>query len=332
MTPYDKMMTSPQLLASIEQALQARQYDRLAPQELYAPIHYTLELGGKRVRPLLCLLACQLFADDHRAALPIATALEVFHNFTLLHDDLMDRSPLRRGQTTVYLKWSENTAILSGDVMSIEAYRALAEISSPELLSVTLRIFNQMAVDICRGQQYDMLFEGRDDVSTNEYLEMIRLKTAVLLGASLRLGALAGGADEPTALQLEQVGQSLGLAFQIQDDYLDVYGDETTFGKPIGGDIMNAKKTLMLLYTREHLASDRLAELDRLMSLGDAQRRERIEGVTALYNEAGTPVYARAQIERLTQEALQTLSALPIKKERTQPLIELFGTLSHRMK
>lgn len=325
------LRTSSELLARIEQALHAQGYATCIPEELYAPIHYTLELGGKRVRPLLCLLSAQLFSADIRPALPIAVALEVFHNFTLLHDDLMDRSPLRRGQPTVYRKWDENTAILSGDVMSIEAYRALEGITSAELLYRVFPIFNQMAVDICRGQQYDMLFECREDVSTDEYLEMIRLKTAVLLGASMRLGALAGGASAEVAERLDEVGQRLGLAFQIQDDYLDVYGDEATFGKPIGGDIMNAKKTLMLLYTREQLEATDLVELDRLMTLGQEHRQERIQGVTALYDKAGTPVYARAQITRLTQEALGILGALSLEQERTAPLVELFDSLASRM-
>ncbi|MDO4691580.1 MAG: polyprenyl synthetase family protein [Porphyromonadaceae bacterium] len=327
-----QLYASSELLARIEEALHAQGYATHAPQELYAPIHYTLELGGKRVRPLLCLLSAQLFSADIRPALPIAVALEVFHNFTLLHDDLMDRSPLRRGQPTVYRKWDENTAILSGDVMSIEAYRALEGISDAGLLYRAFPIFNQMAVDICRGQQYDMLFEDRDDVSTDEYLEMIRLKTAVLLGASMRLGALASGSSAEDAERLDEVGQKLGLAFQIQDDYLDVYGDEATFGKPIGGDIMNAKKTLMLLYTCEQLETADLAELNRLMSLGEEeQRHERIEGVTALYDKAGTPEYARAQIARLTEEALSILKTIDIEQERTLPLVQLFDALASRM-
>ncbi|KGO01306.1 polyprenyl synthetase family protein [Porphyromonas sp. COT-290 OH3588] len=325
------LRTSSELLVQIEQALHAQGYATCIPEELYAPIHYTLELGGKRVRPLLCLLSAQLFSADIRPALPMAVALEVFHNFTLLHDDLMDRSPLRRGQPTVYRKWDENTAVLSGDVMSIEAYRALEGIASAELLYRVFPIFNQMAVDICRGQQYDMLFECREDVSTDEYLEMIRLKTAVLLGASMRLGALASGASAEDAERLDEVGQRLGLAFQIQDDYLDVYGDEATFGKPIGGDIMNAKKTLMLLYTREQLEARDLVELDRLMTLGQEHRQERIQGVTALYDKAGAPVYARAQITRLTQEALGILGALSLEPERTAPLVELFDSLASRM-
>lgn len=323
-------MTNSELLQHIEESLMARGFESKAPQGLFAPIDYTLKLGGKRVRPLLTLLACRLFSDDITEAMPIATALEVFHNFTLLHDDLMDKSPIRRGQPTVYRKWSENIAILSGDVMSIEAYRCLEEITDVNLLAKSLRIFNQMAVEICQGQQYDMEFEERSDVSVAEYLEMIRLKTAVLLGAALRLGALAGGANDETATKLDKVGQALGLAFQIQDDYLDVYGDEATFGKPIGGDIMNAKKTLMLLYTQAQLEGEKRRELDRLMSLPESAREERISGVRSLYNDAKTPEYAQAEIARLTEEALSTLRTIGATEERLTPLFALFDKLTTR--
>lgn len=324
------MLSSQQLLARLEEELHGRGFASAQPTGLFAPIDYTLSLGGKRVRPLLCLLSAQLYGDNLDDALPIAVALEIFHNFTLLHDDLMDRSPLRRGQSTVYRKWNENTAILSGDVMSIESYRALSEIKRSELLVEALPIFNQMAVEICCGQQYDMEFEHRSDVSVDEYIEMIRLKTAVLLGASLRLGALSAGATPDEAMLLDEVGQALGLAFQIQDDYLDVYGDEATFGKPIGGDIVNGKKTLMLLYTRSVLSSEGLAELDRLMSLPLERSAERIEGVRQLYNQVGTPEYARARIDTLTSEALGKLQTLGIAPQRLEPLVHLFDALAGR--
>lgn len=303
----------------------------MQPEELFAPIDYTLSLGGKRVRPLLCLLAYRLYRDDISEAMPIAVALEVFHNFTLLHDDLMDQSPLRRGKPTVYRKWSENTAILSGDAMSIEAYRSLEGISRPELLARVLPYFNQMAIDICRGQQYDMAFEERESVSVREYMEMIRLKTAVLLGAALRLGAMAAGASEGDAERLDRIGQALGLAFQIQDDYLDVYGDEATFGKPIGGDIMNAKKTLMLLYTQEQLSPEGRRDLERLMSLPETARDERIAGVRNLYTQVGTDRYATERIVALTDEAKGLLYALEgIDRERLEPLEALFAKLRTR--
>lgn len=323
-------MTTEVLLDIIEKSLSELGYAELEPRALFEPIGYTLSLGGKRVRPLLCLLACRLYSDNIATALPIARALEVFHNFTLLHDDLMDKSPIRRGQPTVYRKWNDNTAILSGDAMSIEAYRSLEGIENPQLLFKVLPFFNKMAIEICKGQQYDMDFEEREHVSVAEYIEMIRLKTAVLLGAALRLGALAAGAYDSDAQILDEVGQALGLAFQIQDDYLDVYGDEKTFGKPIGGDIMNGKKTLMLLYTQAKLERDARAELDRLMQLGQEHKEERISGVRRLYDKAGTPIYAQHEIERLTQEALTKLRGLGLKQERLEPLYQLFDKLTTR--
>ena len=323
-------MTTEVLLDIIEKSLSELGYAELEPRALFEPIGYTLSLGGKRVRPLLCLLATRLYSDNIATALPIARALEVFHNFTLLHDDLMDKSPIRRGQPTVYRKWNDNTAILSGDAMSIEAYRSLEGIENPQLLFKVLPFFNKMAIEICKGQQYDMDFEEREHVSVAEYIEMIRLKTAVLLGAALRLGALAAGAYDNDAQILDEVGQALGLAFQIQDDYLDVYGDEKTFGKPIGGDIMNGKKTLMLLYTQAKLERDDRAELDRLMQLGQEHKEERISGVRRLYDKAGTPIYAQHEIERLTQEALTKLRGLGLKQERLEPLYQLFDKLTTR--
>ena len=323
-------MTTEVLLDIIEKSLSELGYAELEPRALFEPIGYTLSLGGKRVRPLLCLLATRLYSDNIATALPIARALEVFHNFTLLHDDLMDKSPIRRGQPTVYRKWNDNTAILSGDAMSIEAYHSLEGIENPQLLFKVLPFFNKMAIEICKGQQYDMDFEVREHVSVAEYIEMIRLKTAVLLGAALRLGALAAGAYDSDAQILDEVGQALGLAFQIQDDYLDVYGDEKTFGKPIGGDIMNGKKTLMLLYTQAKLEREDRAELDRLMQLGQEHKEERISGVRRLYDKAGTPIYAQHEIERLTQEALTKLRGLGLKQERLEPLYQLFDKLTTR--
>ena len=323
-------MTTEVLLDIIDKSLSELGYAELEPRALFEPIGYTLSLGGKRVRPLLCLLATRLYSDNIATALPIARALEVFHNFTLLHDDLMDKSPIRRGQPTVYRKWNDNTAILSGDAMSIEAYRSLEGIENPQLLFKVLPFFNKMAIEICKGQQYDMDFEVREHVSVAEYIEMIRLKTAVLLGAALRLGALAAGAYDSDAQILDEVGQALGLAFQIQDDYLDVYGDEKTFGKPIGGDIMNGKKTLMLLYTQAKLEREDRVELDRLMQLGQEHKEERISGVRRLYDKAGTPIYAQHEIERLTQEALTKLRGLGLKQERLEPLYQLFDKLTTR--
>ena len=267
---------------AVEEQLTARSLGTRSPEGLFAPIDYTLRLGGKRIRPLLACAAATAFTEAWQRALPVAVALEIFHNFTLLHDDLMDRSPLRRGQETVYRRWSDNTAILSGDAMSIEAYASLAEIADKSLLAELLPRFSQMALEVCVGQQYDMEFETRSEVRVEEYMEMIRLKTSVLLGSSLELGALVGGATAEQAHALYAVGIQLGLAFQIQDDLLDVYGDEKTFGKPIGGDIVNAKKTLLLLYTLEQLQGKDLKRLQEILTYTPEEPRAYIDEVRAL--------------------------------------------------
>lgn len=220
------------------------------PDGLYAPVRYELSLGGKRVRPLLTLLACEMFAGDYRRALNAAVGLEVFHNFTLLHDDVMDKADVRRGKPTVHKVWDENTAILSGDAMEIIAFRYIARTEAPHTGAV-VELFLKTALEICEGQQYDMEFERRDDVTEAEYIEMIRLKTAVLLGGALKIGAIIGGASETDADCIYRFGESLGLAFQLQDDWLDVYGDPARFGKKIGGDILNNKKTYMLINARQ---------------------------------------------------------------------------------
>ena len=317
---------------AIEAKLTARSLGSRTPEGLFAPIDYTLRLGGKRLRPLLACAATAAFTTEWQRALPVAVAVEIFHNFTLLHDDLMDRSPLRRGQETVYRRWGDNTAILSGDAMSIEAYAALSEVEDKSLLSLLLPRFSQMALEVCVGQQYDMEFETRTTVRVEEYMEMIRLKTSVLLGSSLELGALVGGATEEQARALYEVGIQLGLAFQIQDDLLDVYGDEKTFGKPIGGDIINAKKTLLLLYTLEQLKDKELIRLHEILSFTSDERSHYIDEVRALYDQAGTRSYAESEIARLTEAAYQGLEGLPLSEEGRTLLLTLFHTLSGRTK
>lgn len=317
---------------AVEEQLTARSLGTRSPEGLFAPIDYTLRLGGKRIRPLLACAAATAFTEAWQRALPVAVALEIFHNFTLLHDDLMDRSPLRRGQETVYRRWGDNTAILSGDAMSIEAYASLAEVADKSLLAELLPRFSQMALEVCVGQQYDMEFETRSEVRVEEYMEMIRLKTSVLLGSSLELGALVGGATAEQARALYAVGIQLGLAFQIQDDLLDVYGDEKTFGKPIGGDIVNAKKTLLLLYTLEQLQGEDLKRLQEILTYTPEERRTYIDEVRALYDKAGTRLYAEAEIERLTTEAYRGVEQLPLREEGRELLLSLFHTLSGRTK
>ncbi len=317
---------------AVEEHLAARSLGTRSPEGLFAPIDYTLRLGGKRIRPLLACAAAAAFTEAWQRALPVAVALEIFHNFTLLHDDLMDRSPLRRGQETVYRRWGDNTAILSGDAMSIEAYASLAEVTDKSLLAELLPRFSQMALEVCVGQQYDMEFETRTEVRVEEYMEMIRLKTSVLLGSSLELGALVGGATVEQAHALYAVGIQLGLAFQIQDDLLDVYGDEKTFGKPIGGDIVNAKKTLLLLYTLEQLQGEDLKRLQEILAYTPEERRAYIDEVRALYDKASTRLYAEAEIERLTAEAYRGVEQLPLREEGCELLLSLFHTLSGRTK
>lgn len=317
---------------AIEEQLQARALHERQPQGLFAPIDYTLRLGGKRLRPLLCCVATATFSPEWQRALPAAAALETFHNFTLLHDDLMDRSPLRRGQETVFRRWGDNTAILSGDAMSIEAYASLAEIEEKTLLGVIVPLFSQMALEVCIGQQLDMEFETRSEVRPEEYMEMIRLKTSVLLGASLQIGALIGGAQPADALRLYEAGVQLGLAFQIQDDLLDVYGDEQTFGKPIGGDIIHAKKTLLLLYTLEQLQGDALGELRSILALSPEERAGKVDRVRQLYDEAGTRTYAEAEVQRLTDKAFSLIDQMELRDEGRSLLLALFHTLSGRTK
>ena len=317
---------------AVEEQLAARSLGTRSPEGLFAPIDYTLRLGGKRIRPLLACAAAAAFTEAWQCALPVAAALEIFHNFTLLHDDLMDRSPLRRGQETVYRRWGDNTAILSGDAMSIEAYASLAEVADKSLLAELLPRFSQMALEVCVGQQYDMEFETRSEVRVEEYMEMIRLKTSVLLGSSLELGALVGGATVEQARALYAVGIQLGLAFQIQDDLLDVYGDEKTFGKPIGGDIVNAKKTLLLLYTLEQLQGEDLKCLQEILTYTPEERRAYIGEVRALYDKAGTRLYAETEIERLPAEAYRGVEQLPLREEGRELLLSLFHTLSGRTK
>lgn len=317
---------------AIEEQLQARALHERKPQGLFAPIDYTLRLGGKRLRPLLCCVAAAIFSPEWQRALPAAVALEIFHNFTLLHDDLMDRSPLRRGQETVFRRWGDNTAILSGDAMSIEAYASLAEIEEKALLGIIVPLFSQMALEVCIGQQLDMEFETRSEVRPEEYMEMIRLKTSVLLGASLQIGALIGGAQPAEALRLYEAGVQLGLAFQIQDDLLDVYGDEQTFGKPIGGDIIHAKKTLLLLYTLEQLQGDALSELHSILALSPEERVGKVDRVRQLYDEAGTRTYAEGEVQRLTDKAFSLIDQMELRDEGRSLLLALFHTLSGRTK
>ena len=293
------------------------------PKGLYEPIGYTLAAGGKRVRPQLALLATKLFGGQEEDVLPAALALEVFHNFTLLHDDVMDKAPVRRGRPTVHVKWNENTAILSGDQMMIEAYKLLSQVPEKKLAK-TLRLFNRMATEICEGQQYDVDFESRDDVTIPEYMEMIRLKTSVLLATALQIGAYIGYANDEQQKKIYEYGIHVGLAFQIQDDMLDCYGDEATFGKAIGGDIAENKKTYLWLTAAAKGAKDELA-------MRDESRDERFKRVMAVYKRLRVKAAAEKEIAKQTDAAIACLEDLP-QNEYTEQLRAMARKLADRSK
>ena len=258
------MYTSEELLNSVNKYLSQMQYVR-EPKSLYEPIKYVLSLGGKRIRPILMMLAYNLFKDDPESILPIACAIETYHNYTLLHDDLMDNADLRRGHETVHKKWDANTAILSGDSMLVLAYQRIAQ-CPPEKLQSIIDLFTETALEIGEGQQYDMDFENRTDVTEEEYLEMIRLKTSVLLACSMKIGAILADASNEDAENIYKFGEKIGLAFQLQDDYLDVYGDTNVFGKAIGGDIISNKKTYMLINACNRANEKQYEELRKIVA------------------------------------------------------------------
>ena len=293
------------------------------PQGLYEPIGYTLAAGGKRVRPQLALLATKLFGGNEEDVLPAALALEVFHNFTLLHDDVMDKAQVRRGRPTVHVRWNANTAILSGDQMMIEAYKLLSRVPEKKLAK-TLRLFNQMATEICEGQQYDVDFESREDVTIPEYMEMIRLKTSVLLATALKIGAYIAGATDEQQEQIYNYGIHLGLAFQIQDDMLDCYGDQATFGKAIGGDIAENKKTYLWLTAAQKGAIDELAMREESMT-------QRFERILAIYDRLGVKAAAQEAIRLQTNQAINCLDALP-QNQYTDQLRAMAHKLEERTK
>jgi geranylgeranyl diphosphate synthase, type II len=294
------------------------------PDELYAPIRYALSVGGKRLRPALVLMACNLFSDSVQSAIAPALALEVFHNFTLLHDDIMDKALVRRGQPTVHTKWNENTAILSGDAMLIKAYQLLGGCDA-KLLPQLLSIFSQTAIEVCEGQQYDMNFETLDQVSESEYITMIRLKTSVLIAACCQMGALVGGASEKDAQLLYDFGVNLGIAFQLQDDYLDVYGNPLVFGKQIGGDIVSNKKTFLMIHALE-LAKSQILQTQ---SLSDS---EKINAVTQIYTQHSIDTLTQNAINNYYQKALQSLDNVSISSERKIELQRFASQIMQRNK
>jgi geranylgeranyl diphosphate synthase type II len=325
------MYTLEQCGSLVEAQLKQLAIGSKTPAGLYEPVEYVMA-AGKRVRPILALMACNLFVDDPKKALMPAVALEVFHNFTLLHDDVMDNADVRHNRPTVHKHWNESTAILSGDAMMILAYRYMC-LAQPEILPSLLDTFTRTALEVCEGQQYDMDFEQRTDVSIGEYLYMIRLKTAVLLAACLKTGAICGSANAANAESLYQFGISLGLTFQIQDDWLDVYADPDVFGKAIGGDILSGKKTYLLLTAFEKADDKTRGELSALLHDQKMPGNEKISRAKAIYNQLGVSDTARKAMDGHYQQAMSHLREVALPDESRKVVLEKFAaTLLKREK
>lgn len=324
------MIKADEILKLVNKYLDNLSYDR-KPSSLYEPIRYVLSMGGKRIRPVLMLLSYNMFRENPEEILMPACALETYHNYTLLHDDLMDNADLRRGHETVHRKWDANTAILSGDSMLVLAYQRMAQCDKQKMPEV-LSLFTETALEIGEGQQYDMDFEVRNNVTLEEYIDMIRLKTSVLIGCACKMGALIAGASEANAQALYETGLYLGLAFQLQDDVLDVWGDEATFGKAIGGDIMNNKKTFLLIGAMQKAQGDDANELRRWINNDYALRSEKVPAVTALYERLGMREAADEAIKRYDDMAFDALSRVEMSEEAREAFVQLIKGLVGRKK
>ncbi|WP_445323203.1 polyprenyl synthetase family protein [Phocaeicola sp. HCN-40430] len=300
------------------------------PKGLYDPIEYVLSLGGKRLRPVLMLLAYNLYKEDVERIFPQAAAIETYHNFTLLHDDLMDNAEMRRGKPVVHKKWNPNAAILSGDAMLILSYQFMMQDCPAEYVKSVMEVFGQTALEVCEGQQWDMEFETRTDVSVEEYIEMIRLKTSVLLAGALKIGAILGGASEEDAQLLYDFGVRMGLAFQLQDDYLDVYGDPAVFGKKIGGDILCNKKTYMLITALEKADAQTRRELLDWIAASNYVPSSKIEAVTAIYNKVGIGEICQQKIDQYYEEAKALLEKVSVEDALKQNLMDFVLKLMNR--
>lgn len=322
------MHTLKELQTRIHNGIQQLNFSR-PPSDLYDPITYTLDLGGKRLRPALCMLASDMFSDDADRALQVAIGIEVFHNFTLLHDDIMDQAPIRRGKPTVYKKWNINTAILSGDTMMALAYQYMME--APENIRYdVIKIFSQTAIEVCEGQQYDMNFERQEHVIIAEYMEMIRLKTAVLLAASLKIGALIGGADKSEAEKLYSFGQNIGIAFQLKDDLLDVFSDEKKFGKATGGDILANKKTFLFLKACEVAPKETLLKLNKIFKSDKMNPADKINQVTQIYLQLDIKKIAEIEMDSYYQKGIANLNELNIPSANKRELLTFAQLLKLR--
>lgn len=299
------------------------------PTELYEPIYYTLTMGGKRLRPLLTLLSCDIFDGDVHQALYPALGLETFHNFTLLHDDIMDKAPIRRGQPTVYKKWDSNRAILSGDTMMVMAYDFILE-SPKDLLHDIFTIFNKVGREVCEGQQYDMNFETENNVTLDEYLKMIHLKTAVLLGGSMKVGAIVARTSERNAQLIYDFGESVGMAFQLQDDFLDTFGNEDIFGKKNGGDIRANKKTYLYLKALELGSVQQQKELKELFSIQEENNGNKVERVLSIFNDLNIKTKTQSLMDFYYDKAMKTLEDLDLSQEKKSVLVKLAESLMNR--
>jgi geranylgeranyl diphosphate synthase type II len=293
------------------------------PKNLYEPIQYIIELGGKRMRPVLTLMAAEIFDCDYKQALQAATAVEVFHNFSLIHDDIMDDAPLRRGKITVHEKWNINTGILSGDAMLILAYQFFEEYE-PAIFRELAKLFSKTALEVCEGQQYDVDFETRDDVTIAAYLKMIEYKTAVLVGAAMKMGAIVAETSKENADLIYDFGLNLGIAFQLQDDFLDAFGNPETFGKQIGGDIIENKKTYLYLKALEFGNSNDKEQLKHLFSIQPKDNSDKVETVKTIFNESGASKATQDAIKEYTQKAFETLKKMNISEEKKQ-ILYVFG-------
>jgi geranylgeranyl diphosphate synthase type II len=325
------MLTFSDCQKIIEDQINNLEISQKRPGNLYEPIQYILSLGGKRVRPVATLMACNLFSDNINPAIKSAIAIEVFHNFTLVHDDIMDNASLRRNHLTIHSKWGNNVGILSGDAMQILAYQLICD-NDPEFLKPILDLFNTTALEVCEGQQYDMNFALRNNVSLQEYMRMIELKTSVLLAASFKIGAICGEAPASEAQKIYEFGRNLGLAFQIQDDYLDVYADQGVFGKTVGGDIAENKKTFLFIKALELAKGEHANLLKRAFNNEISDITEKIESVRKVYDELNIPQITNDKIAEYSNKAFENLDSVIIDNNRKQPLRGLAQDLTNRKK
>ena len=317
-----------QLQEYIEAEITSQSYGN-EPATLYEPIQYIMSLGGKRIRPLLAMLAYELFEEDSSRIVKQAVAVEVFHNFTLMHDDIMDRAPIRRGKPTVHEKWGDNNAILSGDVMLVKSYELFLESGAHNIIPI-LNAFNKCATEVCEGQQLDMDFEDRNDVSEEEYLNMIRLKTAVLLGFSARLGSMLASTSEENAQAMEDFAVNIGIGFQLMDDLLDVYGDAQKFGKQEGGDIIANKKTFLLIEALEKSNPEERKTLDYWIGLKDFDPAEKVREVKRIYDQIGVPEISKNKMNEYFNLGMQNLDQLSVEESRKDALKTFMTALMNR--